>query len=95
MTTSVSIPSAEYDLAMAYAHKRNMSMDELFVSLIRMLPQYEEDQLWNSEAVEQPPYTMEELDSRINESETQFERGEYVTHEQMMNDLKAEFSWLK
>lgn len=95
MTTSVSIPSAEYNLAMTYAHERNMSMDELLVSLIRMLPQYEEDQLWNSKDEEQTPYTMEELDARIDEAEAQFERGEYITHEQMMDDLKAEFAWLK
>ena len=95
MTTSVSIPSAEYNLAMAYAHERNMSMDELFVSLIRMLPQYEEDQLWSSKDGELTPYSMEELDARIDEAEAQVERGDCVTHEQMMNDLKAEFAWLK
>ena len=38
---------------------------------------------------------MEELDARIDEAEAQFERGDCVTHEQMMNDLKAEFAWLK
>lgn len=95
MTTSVSIPSAEYNLALAYANERNISMDELFATLIRMLPQYEEDQLWNSKAEDLPPYTMEELDARIDEAEAQFERGEYVTHEQMMDELKAEFAWLK
>ena len=95
MTTSVSIPSAEYNLAMAYAHERNMSMDELLVSLIRMLPQYEEDQLWNSKDEELAPYTMEELNARIDEAEVQFEQGKFVTHEQMMDELKAEFSWLK
>lgn len=42
-----------------------------------------------------PPYTMEELDARIDEAEAQFERGEYVSHEQMMDELKAEFAWLQ
>jgi len=95
MTTSVSIPPAEYNLAKAYAQERNMSMDELFVTLIRMLPQFEEEQRWNSTKEDLSPYTMEELDARINEAEAQFERGEYVTHEQMMDELKAEFAWLK
>jgi hypothetical protein len=95
MTKSVTIPSAEYDLALAYAHKRNISMDELFVTLIRMLPQHEEDQRWNSVKEDLSPYTMDELEARIDEAEAQFERGEYVTHEQMMDNLKAEFAWLQ
>ncbi len=33
--------------------------------------------------------------ARINEGEAQFERGEYKTHEQMMAELREEFSWLK
>ena len=36
MTTSVSIPSTEYNLALAYANERNISMDELFATLIRI-----------------------------------------------------------
>ena len=95
MTTSVSIPTEEYNLAQAYANERNISLDELVVSLIRMLPQYEEDQKWLSLHEEQAPYTKEELEARIEEGEAQFKRGEYVTHEQMMEDLKAEFAWLK
>lgn len=41
---------------------------------------------------ELPPYTMEELNARIDEAEAQFERGEYVTHEQMMDELKEEWA---
>lgn len=40
-------------------------------------------------------YTNEELMARIDEGEAQFERGEYKTHEQMMQELREEFSWLK
>lgn len=33
--------------------------------------------------------------ARIDEGERQFEQGEYKTHEQLMSELKEEFSWLK
>lgn len=95
MTTTISIPTAEYDLAKAYAQKQNLSIDELFVTLIRMLPQDKDDDLWNSHNDPLSPYTIEELEARIDEGESQFERGEYVTHEQMMKDLKEQFSWLR
>ena len=51
--------------------------------------------MWYKDDASLQPYTMEELQERIDESEAQFERGEYITHEQMMADLKEEFSWLK
>jgi len=95
MTTTISLPTAEYDLAKAYAKEQNLSMDELFVHLIRMLTPRHEDDLWNNQGQDLPPYTTDELSSRIEEGEAQFERGEYFTHEEMMANLKREFSWLK
>jgi len=95
MTTTISLPTAEYDIAKAYAKEKNLSVDELFLALIRMLPSYEEDLKWSSQKEDLLPYSMEELNARIDEAEAQFQRGEYVTHEQMMDELKAEFSWLK
>ena len=94
MTTSISIPTAEYNRAKNYARMRNLSIDELFVNLIRMLPQKQDDEVWFSEEKMLEPYTIEELEERIDEGEAQFERGEYITHEQMMAGLKEEFSWL-
>ncbi len=41
------------------------------------------------------PNTHEELMARIDEGERQFEQGEYKAHEQLMSELKEEFSWLK
>ena len=38
---------------------------------------------------------MDEIDNRIDEGEAQFDRGEFITHEQMMDDLKKEFLWLR
>ena len=95
MTTSISIPTADYNRARDYARMRNLSVDELFVNLIRMLPQKQEDEMWYKDDELLQPYTMEELQERIDEGEAQFERGEYITHEQMMANLKEEFSWLK
>ncbi len=94
MTTTISLPPAEYDLAKAYAEAQNISMDELFVSLIRTLTLRQEDSVWEN-TQQLPPYTMDEIDNRIDEGEAQFERGEFITHEQMMDDLKKEFSWLR
>ena len=94
MTTTISLPTAEYDLAKAYAEEQNLSMDELFVSLIRTLTLRQEDDVWE-DAQQLPPYTMDEIDNRIDEGEAQFDRGEFITHEQMMDDLKKEFSWLR
>ena len=45
------------------------------------------DEVWFKDDMTLQPYTMEELQQRIDEGEAQFERGEYVTHEQMMADL--------
>ncbi|MBQ9652579.1 MAG: hypothetical protein IJV13_10310 [Prevotella sp.] len=72
-----------------------MSIDELFILLIRALPQKEDEDIWEMPNGNMTHYTMEELSDRIDEGEVQFERGEFVTHEQMMADLKEEFAWLK
>ena len=95
MTTTISLPSAEYDIARAYAKEQNLSMSELFVNLIRMLDTYHGDELWAEREQQLSSFTLEELSQRIDEGEMQFERGEYITHEQMMSELKEEFSWLK
>lgn len=95
MTTSISIPKDEYIRAKDFAQSRNLSIDELLVTLIRMLPDKQEDEMWYKDDVLLQPYTLEELQERIDEGEAQFERGEFVTHEIMMANLKNEFSWLK
>ena len=95
MTTSISLPTAEYDFAKKYAQERNITIDELFKSLIRMLSEQKDDEQWYHSEMSSQPYTIEELDARINEAEAQFDRGEYKTHEQFMDELKEEFSWLR
>ena len=42
-----------------------------------------------------PPYTLDELYARIQESEEQISRGEYFTEEQVRKELKEEFLWLQ
>jgi hypothetical protein len=94
MTTTISIPTSEYNRAKVYAKERNLSIDELFIVLLGQLTSRDEDAAWESMSADQP-YTHEELMARINEGEAQFERGEYKTHEQMMAELRKEFSWLR
>jgi hypothetical protein len=94
MTTTISIPTAEYNRAKAYAKERNLSIEELFVVLLGQLTS-EEDTTWDKHDTPEKPYTQEELMARIDEGERQFEQGEYKAHEQLMSELKEEFSWLK
>ena len=94
MTTTISIPTAEYNRAKAYAKERNLSIEELFVVLLGQLTS-EEDATWDKHDPDITPYTHDELMARIDEGEAQFERGEYKTHEQLMDELKEEFSWLR
>ena len=41
------------------------------------------------------PYTIEEINERINESEEEIARGEGKSFEEMMNGFKEELLWLK
>ena len=87
MTTTISIPTAEYNRAKAIAKERNLSIDELFVVLLGQLTS-EEDAVWDKHDSDAQPYTHEELMARIEEGEAQFERGEFKSHEQLMAELK-------
>lgn len=95
MTTTISIPTSEYNRAQAFAKERNLSIDELFIVLLGQYVTNEDYAIWNNLQEEEAPYTQEELMARIDEGEAQFERGEFKTHEQMMQELREEFSWLK
>ena len=95
MTTTISIPTAEYNRAKKFAKECNLSIDELFVVLLGQLTTKEEDIHWNHQETDLAPYCKEELIDRIEEGEAQFDRGEYKTHEQLMSELQEEFSWLK
>ena len=44
---------------------------------------------------DQQPYTMEELNARIDESEAEIERGEGKSFEEMMNGFREKLLWLK
>ena len=44
---------------------------------------------------EQQPYTLEELNVRIDEFEAEIERGEGESFEEMMAGFKKELLWLK
>ena len=70
MTTTISIPTAEYNRAKAYAKEHNLSIEELFVVLLGQLTS-EEDAIWDKHDTPANPYTHEELMARIDEGERQ------------------------
>ena len=70
MTTTISIPTAEYNRAKAYAKERNLSIEELFVVLLGQLTS-EEDAIWDKHDTPANPYTHEERMARIDEGERQ------------------------
>ena len=55
----------------------------------------DDDALWDTYDSGLPPYTLEELNARIDESHQQYLRGEYVTAEESDAMLKREFLWLQ
>ena len=57
MTTTISIPAAEYKRAKAFAKERNLSIEELFVALLGQLTS-EEDDIWDNTSVHENPLTI-------------------------------------
>lgn len=55
----------------------------------------DDDAAWDTFDSDLPPYTLEELHTRIDESHQQYLRGEYVTAEESDAMLKREFQWLQ
>ena len=44
---------------------------------------------------DETPYTMDELNARIDEAELEIERGEGKSFEEMMSVFKQQMTWLK
>ena len=55
----------------------------------------EDDVDWNLIDKDLPPYTLDELYARIEESHQQYLKGEYMTEAEVREELKKEFSWLQ
>lgn len=55
----------------------------------------EDDVDWDLIDKDLPPYTLDELYARIEESEAEIERGEYYTEAKAQEMLKKEFLWLQ
>ncbi len=55
----------------------------------------DDDEVWDSYNSGLPPYTLEELYARIDESHQQYLRGEVYTEEESREELKREFPWLR
>lgn len=95
MTANITLSIKDYHRAKAYAEEQNLSLDELFVSLIGQLTLKDEDKDWNALETDMSLYTMEELEGRINLGEQQFANGECKTHEQLMAELQQQYPWLR
>ena len=57
--------------------------------------QIEEDEWDQQDTAGLQPYTLDELYARIQESEEQYQRGEYYTAEQSNALLKEKYLWLQ
>lgn len=55
----------------------------------------DDEEEWDSYNNDLPPYTLEELYARIDESHQQYLRGEIITEEEVREELKREFPWLR
>ena len=55
----------------------------------------DDDVDWDKMDSDLPPYTLEELYARIDESHQQYLRGEYMTEAEVREELKKEFLWLE
>lgn len=55
----------------------------------------DDDVDWNAIDTDLPPYTLDELYARIEESHQQYLRGEYITEAESREMLKKEFLWLQ
>jgi len=55
----------------------------------------EDDVDWDLIDKDLPPYTLDELYARLEESHQQYLKGEYMTEAEVREELKKEFSWLQ
>lgn len=97
MTATISLPRADYNRAKALAEDSNMTISELFIALLEQFAPSKDDSEWDtlpSIGFNPHDHTQEEIDARFDEIEEELETEEGITHEQMMEELKKEFSWL-
>lgn len=57
--------------------------------------QIEEDEWDRQDTSNLEPYTLEELNARIEESHQQYLRGEVYTEKEVQEELRKEFPWLQ
>lgn len=55
----------------------------------------DDDVDWDKMDKDLPPYTLDELYARIDESHGQYLRGEYSTEAEVREELRKEFRWLQ
>lgn len=67
-----------------------------YISQVVAYDEAEDDNVdWNAIDRDLPPYTLDELLSRIEKSHQQYLRGEYSTEAEVREELKKEFLWLQ
>ena len=65
--------------------------------LIRYIRQTDEQAMdvWEDLGDSMPPYTVEELNARIEEAEAEIDRGEGKSFDEMMDGFRQQLLWLK
>lgn len=56
---------------------------------IQNLPQVQDDSVMEYVTTQLPPYTMEELNARINEAEAEITNGETYLHAEVMSEMRS------
>ncbi len=88
--------SAELRNSSLLTEVQNLSREDKHC-LVRYLYNTDEDGLNSFEELndDQQPYTLEELNARIDEAEEEIERGGGKSFDEMMAGFKKELLWLK
>ena len=98
MQTTITLNAATYNKAKACADERHMTIDEFLVMLINTMPNESEadNRLYDNMPVGTlfcpSEHSQDELEARFDEIEKELDADEGITHEQMMAELKQEFS---
>ncbi|MBQ8153372.1 MAG: hypothetical protein IJ069_06805 [Prevotella sp.] len=101
MNTTISIPQVDFQRAKALADERHITISELFVMLINNVSDVDKMTIGSSENLYNgllfDPYqcSQEDLNRRFDEIERELDEEEGIPHEQMMDELRQEFTWLK
>ena len=101
MDAQISIPNIDYQRAKALADERHITVSELFIMLINNVADGNKfrtdtpNELTDGLSFNPYQCSQEDLDRRFDEIEKELDEEEGISHEQMMNELRQEFEWLR